>query len=404
MLSIKKICALLCVAYFGVGCWAGQGEASQAIGGFFKQERQSDDMDRDGQGEYRLLHQSFAVLSANRELQERYPALAGKLQEMATGEWQQAQKTRKAMKKEALSFRENNPKYYHPLEHEVDVLLRRADDKVVSFINMEYTGGSGAHGMYGWQGVTLSTATGEEVHISQVVRDMGSLMELVTKRLRQDYGEACYKDMEETVKKMALEDRLNWSLDPRGITFYFNPYAIGPYAAGLMTATVLFRESPELFTEYYRDEPESYAQPFSQWYPLTTSLAGGRDVLALRREARQLIIEVNGKVHSFRTELSDDLQPVLVDKEGRLYLYIDGRSEEGKRKTMVFRLEDGTPHHLATLPYTFLHTVAVAPAEQRYWQFFTNPDGFCMDKAGDLGRTTKTDICALGEDGLLTFG
>ena len=403
MLCGKQICAMLCAALLGLGCLSGTAEAAQAIGGFFKQLRQANDMDRDGQGEYELLHQNFAALSLDKESRQRYPALARTLDNMAKQQWQQARKTREDMKNEARSFRENNPKYYHPLAHDVDVLPRRADDKVVSFLSMEYTGGSGAHGMYGWQGVNLSTDTGEEIHLSQVVQDMGRLTDVVTKRLRQDYPQGCYAEMEELVHKMALQDELNWSLDPKGITFYFNPYAIGPYAAGLMEATVLFAEEPDLFTETYRETAESYAQPFPDWYPLTTSMAGGRDVLALRQEGKQLIIEVNGTVHSFRAEL-DDLHPVLIDKEGQIYLYVDGISSEGSRRTMVFRMEGEKPHHLATLPYTFLHTESVSPAEQRYWNFLTNPDGFYMDRAGRPGASTKTDICAVGENGLLTFG
>lgn len=399
----KKICALLCAICLGLWALGTEAEGARALGGFFKQERQSSDTARDGAGEYELLHQSFAALSLDRELRQRYPALAQALDERAQQEWQQAQKTREAMKEEALAFRENIPRYYHPLSHKVDVLLRRADEQVVSFVSQEYTEGSGAHGFYSWQGVTLDTATGEKLHLAQVVRDASSMAELVAQKLRQDYPEGCYDDMEETVRKMALENRLNWSLDPRGITFYFNPYAVGPYAAGLMTATVLFRERPELFAEGYREGPASYAQPFSTWPPLTTSLSGGRDVLRLWREKEQLIIQVNGKKHSFRAEL-DDLHPVLICREGKNYLYIDGSLPEGNRMTLVFSLKGGVPRHLATLPYTFLHRVAVSPAEQRYWQFLTNPDGFYFDRSVSPGTSSQTDICALGEDGLLTFG
>ena len=126
-------------------------------------------------------------------------------------------------------------------------------------------------------------------------------------------------------------------------------------------------------------------------------------MLALRQEGEQLIIEVNGEAQSFRAGLSD-LHPVLIDKKGQIFLYVDGMSSEGNRRTMVFRVEGGKPHHLDTLPYTFQHTEAVSPAEQRYWNFLTNPDGFYMDRAGRPGTSTKTDICAVGENGLLTFG
>lgn len=57
-----------------------------------------------------------------------------------------------------------------------------------------------------------------------------------------------------------------------------------------------------------------------------------------------------------------------------------------------------------TLPYSFRHTVAVAPEVQEYWNFLTNPNGFYIDRSGPITSTTKTDICAVGEKGELTFG
>ena len=138
-------------------------------------------------------------------------------------------------------------KYYHPLSYEFDVQMRRADTVAVSFLQQEYTGSSGVHGMYVWEGVNLDPLTGEKIPLSAVVKDKDALVKAICKQLRQDYPHSSFDGLEAKLQQEASSDTLNWTLDPRGITFYFNPYEIASYAEGLLMATILFREQPELF-------------------------------------------------------------------------------------------------------------------------------------------------------------
>ena len=372
--------------------------APRAIGGFFKQIRQQNFMDRDEQGEHEVLYQKFAGLAVDKELRERFPKLSAAIEQRTAADWARLQKDSKGMKAEAVQFRQESPNYYHPFAQDVDVIMRRADDAVVSYLEMEYTNGAGAHGMYGWQGVNFNTMTGEEIALSDVVKDMGRFTDILIAQLKKEHPDATFFDMEKQVRKYALMDKLNWTLDPRGVTVYFNPYAIAPYAEGLLQTTVLFQEQPQLFNEAYLETAEAYAQPFSGYYPLVTSLKdnGRRDVLS--------VDEGVNKVTVFDLPLTK-LQPILVHMANKdNYLYIDGQTAEGNRQTLVLKVEKGKAHHVATLPYTFMHTIAVSPAEQQYWRFMTNPNGFYIDRAAAPGHSTKTDICAVGPDGQLTFG
>ena len=248
--------------------------------------------------------------------------------------------------------------------------------------------------------------TGEEIALSDVVKDMGRFTDILIAQLKKEHPDATFFDMEKQVRKYALMDKLNWTLDPRGVTVYFNPYAIAPYAEGLLQTTVLFQEQPQLFNEAYLETAEAYAQPFSGYYPLVTSLKdnGRRDVLSVDEGENNVTVTLNGKKTVFDTPLTK-LQPVLVHMANKdNYLYIDGQTAEGNRQTLVLKVEKGKAHHVATLPYTFMHTIAVSPAEQQYWRFMTNPNGFYIDRAAKPGHSSKTDICAVGRDGQLTFG
>ena len=407
MLGKFKFNSLLCASLIAVTFAGSVAEAApRAIGGFFKQIRQQNFMDRDEQGEHEVLYQKFAGLAVDKELRERFPKLSAAIEQRTAADWARLQKDSKGLKAEAVQFRQESPNYYHPFAQDVDVIMRRADDAVVSYLEMEYTNGAGAHGMYGWQGVNFNTMTGEEIALSDVVKDMGRFTDVIIAQLKKEHPDATFFDMEKQVRKYALMDKLNWTLDPRGVTVYFNPYAIAPYAEGLLQTTVLFQEQPQLFNEAYLETAEAYAQPFSGYYPLVTSLKdnGRRDVLSVDEGENNVTITLNGKKTVFDTPITK-LQPVLVHMANKdNYLYIDGQTAEGNRQTLVLKVEKGKAHHVATLPYTFMHTIAVSPAEQQYWRFMTNPNGFYIDRAAKPGHSSKTDICAVGRDGQLTFG
>lgn len=409
MLGKKKICSLLCASLLAVAVPTvseAAAAAPKALDGFFKQVRQQNDMGKDEGGEYELLHQRWAGLAVDKDIRSRYPELAAAIERRTQADWDRVQKDRKAMTEDARHFRQDVPHYYHPFAQNVDVLMRRADNYVVSYLEMEATDGAGAHGMYGWQGVNLNTLNGEELALAHVVKDTGKLTKLIVSQLKKDYPHAHFMDMEKQVKSMALQRKLNWTLDPRGITFYFNPYEIAPYAEGLLTVTILYQEHPQLFHESYLQTPQEYAQPFPSDYPLVTSLKDNswRDVIAVREQRRKLYVELNGKETVWDVPMKD-LQPVLIHmKDKKNYLYIDGRTPEGTRQTIVFKLQRDKVQHVGTLPYTFQHKIAVSPTEQEYWRFLTNPNGFYIDRNATVSSPAKTDICAVGDDGLLTFG
>lgn len=377
-----------------------------ALGGFFKQVHQKCETGRDVRGEHELLLSKWAGLAVNEDIRRDYPQLAKAIEKINQREWQRIQQAQEKLKEEAIAFRQNDVKYYHPLSYEFDVEMRRADTVAVSFLQQEYTGSSGVHGMYAWEGVNLDPLTGEPIPLSVVVKDREALVKAVCQQLRHDYPQSNFDGLESRLQEDALADKLNWTLDPRGITFYFNPYEIASYAEGLLMATILFREQPELFNIAYQQTAAAYAQPFSAYYPLTTSLNdnGRRDVIEVVQMDGAVRVRLNGQDTVIAANLTD-LQPVLIHMEdGRNYLYIDGSDKDSVRQTLVVQLGAKSARYINTLPYSFRHTIAVAPAVQEYWNFLTNPNGFYIDRKGAFTSTTKTDICAVGEKGELTFG
>ncbi|MBQ2137211.1 MAG: DUF3298 domain-containing protein [Selenomonas sp.] len=407
MLRKVKLRGVLCAGVIAALLAGSCAEAApRAICGFYKQIRQQTYMDRDARGEYEILEERWGGLAVDKELTARFPALSKAIEQRTKADWAHMEKQRRQMKVEAVQFREESPAYYHPFAQDLDVLMRRADEHVTSYLEMEYTNGGGAHGMYGWQGVNFNSMTGEELALSHVVKDLGRFTDIIIAQLQKEYPQASFFDMEKTVRNRAMMGRLNWTIDPRGVTVYFNPYGIASYADGLLQTTVLFKEQPQLFNEAYLETADAYAQPFPTYYPLVTSLRDNdkRDVLSVDQGEGKVTVSLNGRKYDFDAQLTK-LQPVLVHMANKdNFLYIDGQTPEGSRLTLVLKVAKGKVQHVGTLPYTFMHTIAVSPAEQRYWQFMTNPDGFYIDRVVPLGNSSKTDTCAVGSDGQLTFG
>lgn len=82
-------------------------------------------------------------------------------------------------------------------------------------------------------------ATGTENQLLQAVLDA-----LQTQR------ESLYEGYKSTVEEL-LPDKENWYLSDAGLVFCFSPYEIAPYSAGVVTATIPYKELPGILNDAY---------------------------------------------------------------------------------------------------------------------------------------------------------
>lgn len=144
--------------------------------------------------------------------------------------------------------------YFNGFTSNSEYFVQRADDRILS-VRVDgdtYTGG--VHPNYGVVGMNLDPVTGEPMELSDVLTDLEELPTILTEKIRSKYTFEPFSDLQEQLE--GYEDgHYSWTLDYQGITFYFSPYEIAPYAAGLLTATIWYDELPELFVEKYIDVP-----------------------------------------------------------------------------------------------------------------------------------------------------
>jgi len=131
-----------------------------------------------------------------------------------------------------------------------EYFVRRADGSILSVLQHVYTYSGGAHPNYGMVGLNLRPATGEELEMRDVLADPDAAVELIARKLQEKYPAEYSEDWSALLEAMGA-DEFEWTMDDQGMTFYFSPGMITPYAAGLLTAVIRFDEAPELFAEEF---------------------------------------------------------------------------------------------------------------------------------------------------------
>lgn len=120
---------------------------------------------------------------------------------------------------------------------------------LLSFYIVEYEYLGGAHPNSSRKGYTYDLMKGE-------IQKASDLMVWSDKKIKQYIATAIAKEaskspesffMEEVEKLGNLKFKEQFYLEDKGITFFFNPYEIAPYAAGTIETTILYEGNEKLF-------------------------------------------------------------------------------------------------------------------------------------------------------------
>lgn len=152
-----------------------------------------------------------------------------------------------------MSVEENYRDYYY-FYHARTLTPTRVDSKVVSLLESISEFAGGAHGNYGYKGVTFDAQTGAQLTLEDVVKDMGSFRREATaymiEKIYEDYWEGLFPDYADALEEMWQYDP-TWYLDAAGITFMFDPYQLGPYAMGPVSVTLPMDDFVQYMEEDY---------------------------------------------------------------------------------------------------------------------------------------------------------
>ncbi len=301
---------------------------------------------------------------------------------------------------------------------ETDLIVKRADSLVLSFVESCWTYTGGAHGGQNYHGVNFDASTGERLSLYQVFPDGEQLVETLIAKLYEENKQGTFFDsMEATVADQIIHDKASWVIGPRGVTFYFNQYEIAAYASGTITTTLMFDAQPGLFNEKYNLGPASYCEELTTYPADTVSLyddgAGKADSIMAFVDSDKLNIILNGKkVYSGPFVGGSKITPIFVHTGGGSnFLYVDygyASPQMGVGRQMdVFRLDSGKATFVHTSPYSFQRTFDQTKTGEHWigqW-IMTDPYEFKIDEPYlSTNGESKTYTVQIGEEGFPTFG
>lgn len=136
---------------------------------------------------------------------------------------------------EAVEF-DGDFNYVDTSSHEAHVVTNGDGFLTIEFAHSSYSGG--AHGNFGSNYLVLDLTTGDPVELeSQVVKGFEKhWIELGAAALRKSAGVGPKAPLTDAgLFEDKLELNKNWYLMPGGIGYSYDPYEIGPYAAGQIT-------------------------------------------------------------------------------------------------------------------------------------------------------------------------
>ena len=352
-----------------------------------------------------------STIYCTEETAEAYPELAAALEKYADGTLRYAKKFSSEQDKDALDFfKDGKTGRYMDTTFSV---VKRADEKAVSIESEGYYASGGAHGMYWYDARNIDPATGEEIKLSDVVKDQSKLEELLLAELDARYPEMeitkkenLFEGYDMTVTKTDLEQyAYTFTLDPDGICFYFSNYDLGTYTDGSQVIKLLYSASPDLFV---RDYSVSGGYVSGLVKDVLYDLGGdGKvdtiDYYGIEEELSQYYNSVyvgkNGK--GMKTDLySYHMDTFMVHTEdNRDYLYVVTHMDNDGSNLLIFDLSGEKPSLVEDTGYG-LCLAGLEEKDVYGYELMTDINDFNLSFRCDLLATFNTTFhTSVGADG-----
>lgn len=215
-----------------------------------------------------LFHNQYELARLDRESAAVYPELDSALKDWSAEKQADEENYNSYMHELADDYNANGAQVL-PLKGQSDLYVRRADEKVLSLLELSSSYEGGVHGMYGFSGYNFDSRTGEKLTLDSVFRNTEDLPGLIAGSLRKTYPEKSFFSPDETLAEDYAKGRYkdwNWTLDPNGVTFYFAPYYLASYADGALEAFIPFRGNESIFTGAFGEQTGAWAMGMPDYF------------------------------------------------------------------------------------------------------------------------------------------
>lgn len=278
----------------------------------------------------------------------------------------------------------------------------RGDSKIFSFLDMDYSYLGGAHPFTATHGVSFDAASGKRLSIQDVAADYDGFCRYVKACLEEMNREAgdtlLFEWYEEDLQKyFSGEYSLEWVMDQEGITVYFDPYALAPYAEGTLEVPVRFAEHPEFFKQDYIPAGKGIIKRGDWDQPVKADVNGDGRPEEIFVSYEQGGVEFSGTMRVSAGENSAAVEEygslsgwwVLQDEDGGVWCYVQMQGDNDWPTVEVFDLRGGQPSYTDALQAVIMQEPA------------SDSGRFCMASRMDfLGSYYGYRDYHIGENGL----
>lgn len=356
--------------------------------------RTATDYESEYSDDYRIIASlKYATISLNAQDAKDYKELSKALKDFNKENAESLEEEYQSSISEAREELSNSSDYFSEYYIEEDIVVRRADTNVLSFVSHGSMYQGGAHGFYYCSGINYDVKTGERLILSDVVTDRSRLPELIEEQLDIFWKDtSLYEDLD--IKEMfdVSDYEPSWVLDYNGLTIFFNPYEIAPFASGMQVVTLTYNEYPELIKEQYREHPEAYCVELYNGSDFFYDLDGDGKldklhVMAYKDEYDNYDQQSIGINNQWFEDDIDGLsvEPVFVhNTDGKNYLYIENGFVNDYGQLSIYNLNHARAEK-QDMVYCGWHYVE----EDGEWGelVFNNPESFILDTLTEVLST-----------------
>lgn len=284
----------------------------------------------------------------------------------------------------------------------------RADGQILSFWNKEGSYLGGAHDNYYMSGENFDPETGEQLTLTDVVTDYKAVYDYVKADLENNYDQGMffegYKDTLEGMFFGSDDDGmmpLEWTMDGEGLTMFFNPYVLTPWAGGGVTVKIPFEGNEDLFVDVYGRTPRQPARRVYKGENFSVTWNGTERTLRFTADynegtydttVRITLVEENDETWRENTYYGSFCDAWLMEApDGHPYLYAEFLSENDWRSLEVFDLADEKK---------FMPSVS-GLGDSFYGHFVADSEDFALyTRLDTLGTYMVYRRYSVGEDGM----
>ena len=308
-------------------------------------------------------HVSYDTVELTSDSGTQYPALAAALGKLSAKRVEEVYDIYSSLQENLRDSVDQDYELYDSLYDENSLYVRRADSDVLSLMWYDESYGGGAHGYYAFGGYSYDAQTGKQIQLSDLVTDDAALRTALQNELEAAYPDIFWLfDLSESLgnydiippagsvtEEVDYENvryGYDWVLEPEGVTFFFNPYALASYADGAQEVLLRFDKYPQLFNGVYAASEGRFAKSFRERETIRTDTDGDgqTDSIVLYGESDGYntvtglhIVMPGGEFFDQNWLGIYSFQPTLVRTgAGKYFLYVEVSEDNDYKELFVY--------------------------------------------------------------------